>query len=481
MEFSPAHTAYANVSRTGFRTFINADGAFYEPFSDPSLSQEMCIEKNLLTIKEDNSESGLSTEVTYYILPEEKLGALVREVKLTNTSEASKHLELLDGMPALIPYGISQDNLKNMLQTAKAWMQVEKTKKGNSYYRVRASLEDSTTVKEIKEGNFAECFLQDGSTLFPIADPEVIFSYDNSLGNPVVFKQEGLKGVRERRENTSNIFPCAFFLLERTLEAGESLSLFELYGHAGSMEVLDSFMDRKPDAAYFMNKKLRARELTEELTSVIKTHTGNSTFDEYASYTYMDNVLRGGFPVRLGNNKIFYVYSRKHGDIERDYNYFSMLPEYYSEGNGSYRDINQNRRCDTFFAPFTDKENIHLFYNLIQLDGYNPLGIDKLTYTVSAEKAKCITEKLKSAASEVYELITKPFTPGALYMLLSEHCDEEEAELTFNNIIDFSESSVNGSFQEGYWCDHWTYNLDLIEDYLEVYPDREKELLYEKE
>ena len=35
--------------------------------------------------------------------------------------------------------------------------------------------------------------------------------------------------------------------------------------------------------------------------------------------------------MRLGSNKIFYVYSRKHGDLERDYNYFSMLPEFYSQ------------------------------------------------------------------------------------------------------------------------------------------------------
>ena len=78
----------------------------------------------------------------------------------------------------------------------------------------------------------------------------------------------------------------------------------------------------------------------------------------------MDNVLRGGYPMQLGNNKIFYVYSRKHGDLERDYNYFSMLPEFYSQGNGNFRDVNQNRRCDTFFAPFVGRKNIQEFYSL---------------------------------------------------------------------------------------------------------------------
>ena len=39
---------------------------------------------------------------------------------------------------------------------------------------------------------------------------------------------------------------------------------------------------------------------------------------------------------------------------------------------------------------------------------------------------------------------------------------------------------VNGSFGEGYWSDHWTYNLDLILDYLSVFPEQEEEMLYEE-
>ena len=45
---------------------------------------------------------------------------------------------------------------------------------------------------------------------------------------------------------------------------------------------------------------------------------------------------------------------------------------------------------------------------------------------------------------------------------LLKHCEEE---------ID----AVHG---EGFWVDHWTYNLDLIESYLGIYPDKKKELLF---
>lgn len=36
------------------------------------------------------------------------------------------------------------------------------------------------------------------------------------------------------------------------------------------------------------------------------------------------------------------------------------------------------------------EENIKTFYSLIQLDGYNPLGVEKLTYQVAEEKAESL-------------------------------------------------------------------------------------------
>lgn len=135
-------------------------------------------------------------------------------------------------------------------------------------------------------------------------------------------------------------------------------------------------MNVKRDEAYFERKKRESDELAEALCGGIDTHTASEDFDAYCKYTYMDNVLRGGYPMQLGNHKVFYVYSRKHGDLERDYNYFSMLPEFFSQGNGNFRDVNQNRRCDTFFAPFVERANIREFYSFIQLDGYNPLSVE---------------------------------------------------------------------------------------------------------
>lgn len=42
------------------------------------------------------------------------IGALVRVVSVTNQSGEPIELELIDGMPAVIPYGVSMDSMKNM-------------------------------------------------------------------------------------------------------------------------------------------------------------------------------------------------------------------------------------------------------------------------------------------------------------------------------------------------------------------------------
>lgn len=112
MEFYPAHTAYQNVKRTGFRTFLRKDGNYSECFSQEKWEQEMEIGMNSLSLRERNGEEKLLAEVNYFILPGEKIGALVRKVTVTNEDDREISLEILDGMPALIPYGVEMDSMK---------------------------------------------------------------------------------------------------------------------------------------------------------------------------------------------------------------------------------------------------------------------------------------------------------------------------------------------------------------------------------
>lgn len=481
MEFYPAHVAYQNVKRTGFRTFLRKDGKYLECFSKERWEQEMEIGMNSLSLRERNEEEKLRTDVDYFILPGERIGALVRKVSVTNEDEREISLEILDGMPALIPYGVDADSMKNMTQTAKAWMQAEDLEEKVPFFRTRASLADSAAVQEIKGGNFSFACLEDGTLLTPVVDPEAVFAYDCSLETAVRFVQDGLAGVYGWKQVTSNLLPCSFYGAQATLKPGETLTLYEVVGQVESRDCLKRFLEEKRDGSYFEEKQEEAEGLIDELVDGIATKTASESFDVYCRYTYMDNLLRGGYPIPLGNNKLYYVYSRKHGDLERDYNYFSMLPEFFSQGNGNFRDVNQNRRCDVFFAPFVGRENIKMFYSLLQLDGYNPLGVEKLTYQLDGEKAKTLFSGMDEKAAETLTAFTKkPFTPGALWAKLDDTLGQWKEPL-FYQVIDFAESTVNGNFGEGYWSDHWTYNLDLIEDYLEIFPDKEREMLFEEE
>ena len=51
----------------------------------------------------------------------------------------------------------------------------------------------------------------------------------------------------------------------------------------------------------------------------------------------------------------------------------------------------------------------------------------------------------------------------------------------FEKIISSAQRQINDNFGEGYWSDHWTYNLDLIEEYLEIFPEDEEKLLFEQD
>ena len=467
MEFYPAHTAYQMVSRTGFRTFIKVNGECYEPFRKPKKSGKMEIHMNALFIEEKSKKHGLKTEVRYTTLPTEEIGGLIRIVTITNESDEDKKLEILDGMPALIPYGCSIDVLKNMVQTTKAYMQVEDYEKKRPFYRVRFSMEDSAVVKKVEGGNFGFAVDEKGKKLFSIVDPSVIFDYDLSLSEAVGFEGAALSELETRKQNNSNEFPCCFFGKEAHLKKGESVTLYELIGQVRNKELLDSFLERDIDGKYFEKKFEEAEGLTDALTDTVATSTANKTFDDYCRYNYMDNVLRGGSPIKLPGDHTFYVYSRKHGDLERDYNYFSMSPEFYSQGNGNFRDVNQNRRCDNFFSPIVMDENIRRFYSLLQLDGYNPLKIEQLKFEVAEQYLQGLSLK-------------QPFTPGELVAAIKDNkkgISDEELEKSFARVMEKATEVINGDFGEGYWSDHWTYNLDLIEDCLEVYPDRETELL----
>lgn len=491
MEFNPANTAYENTATKGFRTFLRANGVYFEPFCsyEPGAERMMRIEKNRFELEEINRKTGLRIRVSYFVLPKESIGALVRRVEIQNISAQQVELEGLDGLPKIIPYGIENGAFKEMSNLFKSWTQISNLENNAAFYNMRASSDDSAEVSEIKGGYFY-CTVWNGKLQPVLYDNEVIFDYDSSLVTPVVFKEEGLSGVLARKQCFANKVPSGFTAVSAVLRAEATIEFTSYIGFAGSVEQLNRESMTLCIPEYEAKKEAESVKIAEELVSDVSTSTSDKIFDHYIEQCYLDNFLRGGYPFVFeseGKKSVVHLFSRKHGDPERDYNFFSIAGEYYSQGNGNFRDVCQNRRNDVFFHPEMEDFNVWSFFSLVQLDGYNPLEIRPCTFFIQPEHRKEVEKLLAEqvqpgvsaqALAPLHRLLEQSFTPGQVFKILAEHdIPVKEEETLVTTLLAYSTEQLEAGFGEGYWSDHWDYLLDLVDNYLKIYPDKKKELL----
>ncbi|MBH0230784.1 cellobiose phosphorylase [Halobacillus yeomjeoni] len=492
-EFYPANQAYERVSTNGFRTFIkiqgNDDSVVFEPFSDGStknVKRTMYIKENELIVKERNEKYGIETTVTYFTLPHENYASLMRKVDVENISEEELSIEVVDGLPSILPFGIEDAAYKAVGNTLKSWMDVFNLENDIPYYRVRSSTGDTAEVEEVTKGHFYASYAEDGSLLKPIVDASILFGENTSLRFPDRFETESVSELLEKEQITANKVPCGFSAYSVQLSPQASTVLRTMVGHVNDLEILQEKKEDLASAAFFDKKYEEAQQLVDELTSDIGTKTGSDMFDGYTKQSYLDNVLRGGYPVLLENEKepfLYYVYSRKHGDLERDYNFFSVAPEFFSQGNGNFRDVNQNRRNDIFFKPEVGDYNIKLFMSLIQADGYNPLVVKGAYFELIEKEDLGWLENLFTDEDDFHYMkkrLQTSFTPGAIVQSIVDRniALTVTPEEFLRTVLSHSEQEIDAEFGEGYWVDHWTYNLDLIKNYLKVFPDQKKDLLF---
>ncbi|NGM85202.1 cellobiose phosphorylase [Paenibacillus sp. 7124] len=493
MEFSPASISYKNVAVNGFRTFIKLGGnsSVYEPFQDlgenPAVKRTMRIGRNELAIEEINRTLKLQVKVVYFNVPDEGFAALARHVEIVNLDGSPLSLEVLDGLPEILPYGVDNAGYKAMGNLLRSWMEVYNLERAIPFFKLRSSTKDEAEISEFASGHFCLSFSDEERLIPPLVDYETIFGYNTSLFYPSEFAKTSLAELLNRPQITANKVPCGFAGKSAELAPGQSVNLYTLIGHTNDIEVMNSRAGHLCSREYFRRKREEAEKLAERLTDDMHTSSSSPLFDAYCRQSYLDNVLRGGTPILFGKGKeakVYHLFSRKHGDLERDYNFFSIAPEYYSQGNGNFRDMNQNRRNDVFFNPDSGAFNIYMFFSLIQADGYNPLLVKGSTFRVPGKRRNELAEWLESAVdshrSELAELTAGPFTPGRVIHFIEDNgvrlqIGEEEF---LEKLIGLSEQSIEANFGEGYWIDHWTYNLDLVESYRAVFPDKMEELLF---
>ncbi len=483
LEFQPANKAYQLTPLLGFRTFIQREGEeIYEPFASPTAKPSMCVGLNEVEL-EDSAAFGLQTNVLYFTLSQEPFAALVRQVTLTNTASTQVRVQVLDGLPGIVPYGVNNHLLKELGRTIEAWMQVE-TLANVAFYRLRASVADRPEVEQVDAGNFALGFLRQGNQqtlLSPVVDPALVFGTETSLRYPLGFAQQGLEKTLAAPQITTGRTPCAFWGADLSLAPGESAQIVSIYGHSANQTALMEQVQRIYAQDYLEKQLALSRQMAADLTHPIETKSALPVWDAYTRQTFLDNILRGGMPVQLGTEQrkhTYHIYSRKHGDLERDYNQFYLAPEFFSQGNGSYRDVNQNRRSDVYFYPDVHDHNIRTFLSLIQLDGYNPLQLSGSKFNLAPEKAAALA-KVYTLAPGAVQVLQRAFSPGELlHSLLARGISAETGLEILNAVLAESDAEISAAFQEGYWVDHWTYNLDLLDSFLAIYPEQKENLFF---
>jgi hypothetical protein len=491
MEFNPANTAYENTSIKGFRTFMKINGIFYEPFHgfDGDYKRRMHIRDNSFWIEEINEKLKIKVTVKYFMLPNEFFGALARKVTIQNNSDLEYKIEILDGLPKIIPYGIKNSEYKEMSNLLKSWTEIKKVNNKILFYTTRGSNEDSEEVIGVNEGYFYISFIED-HLLCPIYDNDIIFGCDTSFEKPVNFIKHSLEEIISYRQEYANRIPGGFTPADVCIKSGETIELKTLIGLSQSLKEAKDISSKVVTIGYFEQKEKEAEDLISCYTKDVNTSTDNTLFDQYIKQCYLDNFLRGGYPFVIKNsirNNVIYLFSRKHGDPERDYNFFSTVGEYYSQGNGNFRDVSQNRRNDVFFHPQIEDFNIRTFFSLIQADGYNPLEVGCSTFSVKSERKETLKEFLEetihdiNALNKVNQILDTKFTPGKLISGIHKQglqLNMDEDQFLYK-IIGFCNQNIEAVFKEGFWSDHFTYNMDLVEDYLRIYPDKKKQLLFE--
>jgi hypothetical protein len=500
LPFTSFNLACMEVGRRGFRTFVRRNhGPVYEPFrrsTDRAITQTMKIGAGELVLEEINRDAGLAFEVVYFAVPNLPWPVFVRTVELRNLKKTRCEVEWLDGVCRVVPHGVGYARSQFVARHVEAMMGVVRRKKG-ILLRLRQSAEDCERIEGLDGGHFYTALVDD--KLLPkksmIADPDRIFGEAVNYDFPWVFDHEGLSGVHNRQGYGVAKTPCAFGAAKCTLSPQASTAMISLLGYVESDDELNRVVGQAAAADFIQAKRAENKVLLGEIENRAFTVSDHEAFDAYCGRNFLDNVIRGGMPEVCGRGsekKTFYIYSRQNGDLERDYHWFYVEPSYLSQGTGHYRSVLQNRRSDTWFFPDCEDANLHTFMSLIQLDGYNPLEVCAVSYAPADGRRfeDWLRRLLAQTGDEVHfdalwRAVRDGFTPGGFMMRYERIAYPPKGrkvkpwprETVLSELLALSRPLEVGGLHEGFWVDHWTYNLDLLDSYLAIYPDRLEKLL----
>ena len=352
-KFQSAEKAYFLAPFTGFRTFVKGkrggQSFSHMPFfpqgladvpEESTFQRNMMIDSNEMEIEEIAPSLNLKTNILYFNLPDEEFASLVRRTTFTNMDNSETLvLDVLDGLDKLVPSGLSNNYIDSMGRLAEAYMNVynvgDRVNIKEPFFHISQGTGDTAEIQIIKEGHFTVAFIEDikgvHETLPFIVDPDVVFGFDTSMTDPKGFfgpNAPDALGISNLAQVTTSRTPCAFAAAKLVIPPGGSVTLTSVYGHADTLEqFVGIYSPMIRQAGYITKKRAASSKLVDEITKKVKTSTSSSLLNAYIKQDYLDNSLRGGVPLILGdplNPKILHTFNRVHGDIERDYNWFNV-------------------------------------------------------------------------------------------------------------------------------------------------------------
>jgi len=492
-EFLPATWAYQLVGIQGFRTFCKVDGHYYEPFRNDlenklyDYTRVMWIEPDRIELQEVNKTFGLLFKVSYYSLTNQPLAALIRSVTISNISKTPRSLNILDGLPVIIPKGLTDAGLKTMRRISEAFASARLCFEKVPVYAAKVLAHDEAEVKEVEGGHFYASWFLDGNNLKliePFVDPDLVFGNGNDLVTPHNFiDHDQLLRTKQVLENR---LPCALTPLETSIGEGETVVLITVTGFSPKDQMLGEFLSSFNKLEHFEDTAKQSRKIIDEVTTPAFTVSNVPVLDAYARQNYLDNVLRGGIPKLLPSKSgptLLHLYSRRHGDLERDYNYFELAPHPLSTGPGHYRDICQNNRCNIWFYPYLLDQEIRMFVALLRADGYNPLAVIGYRWLLSPgeDHLRFCPADDENARVQFRAILERRFHPGEIlaWANLHEITIEDRSKWLKEILSHCDRELVAHGHEGGYWIDHWTYITDLLDMFAQIFPDRVVQMLTE--
>jgi len=502
LEFTAANKAWRLTASQGFRTFYKINGAFYEPFHnspESSSKQTMYIKPHSIRLVDRNEKAGIETEAVFCTLPSENFPALLRRLLIKNISTKEQKIECLDGLPMLIPFGTRDAMLKNISRLAEGWFAgVNFTPNGIPYYKLPVEALDRPEIVPISGTHFyCGVVKENAASVSYCIDPDTVFGEQRDFAFPDLFLRQDSPFTISTKLIGKNKTPSGFGYFTLSLQPGKEAVYYSMIGHCSNYVNVDNAASLLFQNDFFEKKEKENEQLLNSISSCAYTESAYRQFDNYCAQNFIDNALRGGFPVTVGQNTSgkdtsYYAYSRVHGDMEREYNNFVVLDEYFSQGNGNYRDVNQNRRSDIFFNRNVRDDNIHFFMNLIQLDGFNPLKVlgVRFEFETGENKQRFLDDFSHNTSNAGENSVLKEkfsayikgtLTIGGLFNFIEDNnIVLSDRQALLSSFLANTKKTSLAEHGEGYWSDHWHYNTDLIENYLAIFPDRFEQLLLER-